>query len=153
MGSTSGLRHGSLVITLELRPAGRQIECQGEPMGNSLTFVINRTHVFGLYMSCFVQKNMTMHIIFLCRTATSKVVESTQPLYEPADGGTTVLPVYSLFDICVELVIYVEATDYRSNFAKTIIFENCSCFSKIPFSISVESPWIFQCLISIPAGH
>ena len=32
-------------------------------------------------------------------------------------------------------------------------FQNCSCFSKIPFSISVENPMIFQCLISIPAGH
>jgi len=44
-------------------------------------------------------------------------------------------------------------SDYWSNFAKTVLFENCSCFSKIPFSISVESLRIFQCLISIPAGH
>jgi len=48
---------------------------------------------------------------------------------------------------------HLKASDYRSYFAKTILFENCSCFSKIPFSISVESPRIFQCLISIPAGH
>jgi len=55
---------------------------------------------------------------------------------------------------CVsEILLFIEATDYRSNFAKTILFENCSCFSKIPFSISVESPKILQCRISIPAGH
>ena len=52
-----------------------------------------------------------------------------------------------------KILLFIEATDYRSKFAKTILFENCSCFSKIPFSISVESAWIFQCLISIPAGH
>jgi hypothetical protein len=52
-----------------------------------------------------------------------------------------------------EISLFIEATDYRSNLAKTILFENCSCFSKIPFSISVESPRIFQGLISIPAGH
>jgi len=52
-----------------------------------------------------------------------------------------------------KILLFIEATDHRSKFAKTIFFENCSCFSKIPFSISVESPRIFQCLISIPAGH
>jgi hypothetical protein len=52
-----------------------------------------------------------------------------------------------------EISLSIEATDYRSNLAKTILFESCSCFSKIPFSISVESPRIFQGLISIPAGH
>jgi len=56
-----------------------------------------------------------------------------------------------------EFWLYIEATDYRSNFAKTILFKNRSCCSKImiPFSISdrMESPRIFQCLISIPAGH
>ena len=52
-----------------------------------------------------------------------------------------------------EVSLFIERTDYRSNLAKTILFENCSCFSKIPFSISVESPRIFQGLISIPAGH
>jgi len=57
-----------------------------------------------------------------------------------------------LYGTC-EISLFVEATDYRSNLAKTILFENCSCFSKIPFSISVESPRIFQGLISIPAGH
>ena len=41
----------------------------------------------------------------------------------------------------------------QSNFEKRIPFENCSSFSKITFSISVESPRIFQCLFSIPAGH
>jgi len=58
-----------------------------------------------------------------------------------------------LLKLISEILLNIEATDYRSNFAKTILFENCSCFSRIPFSISVESPRIFQCLISIPAGH
>jgi len=64
--------------------------------------------------------------------------------------GTSVL-----FWFNVEVSSFTERFDYRSNLAKTILFENCSCFSKIPFtgSISVESPRIFQGLISIHAGH
>ena len=58
-----------------------------------------------------------------------------------------------LLYVIVEVSLFIERTDHRSNLAKTILFENCSCFSKIPFSISVESPRIFQGLISIPAGH
>jgi len=54
---------------------------------------------------------------------------------------------------CDEILLFIEGPDYWSNFAKTILFENCSCFSKIPFSISVKSPRIFQCFISISAGH
>ena len=57
-----------------------------------------------------------------------------------------------LLYLIVEVSLFIERTDYRSNLAKTILFENCSCFSKIPFSISVESPRILQGLISIPAG-
>jgi len=64
-----------------------------------------------------------------------------------------VVPVCCMLDTDVEILLNIEATDYRSNFAKTILFENCSCFSKIPFSISVDPPRIFQCLISIPAGR
>ena len=58
-----------------------------------------------------------------------------------------------LLYVIVEVSLFIERTDYRSNLAKTILFENCSCFSKIPFSISVDSPRRFQGLISIPAGH
>ena len=58
-----------------------------------------------------------------------------------------------LLHTLVEVSLFIERTDYRSNLAKSILFENCSCFSKIPFSISVDSPRIFQGLISIPAGH
>jgi len=58
-----------------------------------------------------------------------------------------------LMDFLFAISLFIERTDYRSNLAKTILFENCSWFSKIPFSISVESPRIFQGLISIPAGH
>ena len=50
----------------------------------------------------------------------------------------------------VEVSSFTKRTDYRSNLSKTILFENYSCFSKIPFSISMESPRIFQGLISIP---
>jgi len=76
-----------------------------------------------------------------------------QPLYRWSVGGTAMVPVCCVVSMCDGNLINIEATDYRSNFAKTILFENCSCFSKISFSISVESPSIFQCLISIPAGH
>ena len=58
-----------------------------------------------------------------------------------------------LLEFDIEISLFIERTDYLSNLAKTILFENCSCFSKIPFSISVESPRIFQCIITIPAGH
>jgi len=72
-------------------------------------------------------------------------------------GGQLVVPLWYqcvvLLDFETEISLFIERTDYRSNLAKTILFENCYCFSKIPFSISVESPRIFQCLISIPAGH
>jgi len=71
--------------------------------------------------------------------------------------GHPVLPLWwqcmVLLDFEGEISLSIERTDYRSNLAKTILFEKCSCFSKIHFSISVESPRIFQCLISIPAGH
>jgi len=72
-------------------------------------------------------------------------------------GGQLEVPLWYqcvvLLDLQIEFSLFIERTDYRSNLAKTILFENCSCFSKIPFSISVESPRIFQCLISIPASH
>jgi len=77
-----------------------------------------------------------------------------QPFNHPRIESTTfVSPVCFLITGNPEIFLSIEATDYPSNFAKTILFENCSCFSKIPFSFSVESPRIFQCLISIPAGH
>jgi len=76
-----------------------------------------------------------------------------QSLYHRTVGGITVVPLYCMLDTCSEILLFIESTDYRSSFAKTILFENCSCFSKIPFSMSVECPRIFQCLISIPAGH
>ena len=63
------------------------------------------------------------------------------------------VPVFCMLDSSSEILFSIEATDYQSNFAKKIVFENCSGFSKIPFSISVESSKIFQGLISIPAGH
>ena len=109
-------------------------------------------------MSCFVQKVMNKHTTFCRRNTISPVIESTtfvSPNRRWHHSATGVLAAWQLFRI---FVIYnttdsIEATDYRSNFAKTILFENCCCFSKIPFSISVESLRIFQCLISIPAGH
>ena len=86
------------------------------------------------------------------RHTISAGIESATFDYSPT-GDTTALLVCCLFFYYSEIMLYIETTDYRSNFAKTILFENCSCFWKKPFSISVESPRIFQCLISIPAGH
>ena len=49
----------------------------------------------------------------------------------------------------VEVSLFIERTDYRSNVAKTILFENCSCFSKIPFSIS-NLPGYFRVSFRFP---
>ena len=73
-------------------------------------------------------------------------VSNPQPLYHPTTGGTTALPVCCLLDCNSEIFLYIEATDSRSNFAKTILFENCSCFSKIPF---IVSPWNFPGYFSV----
>ena len=56
-----------------------------------------------------------------------------QPLYHPTDGGTTLLSVYWLLDNCSEFLLFKEATDYRSNFARTILFENCYLFFENTF--------------------
>ena len=141
-----------MVITIDSNPAGRRIESQGEPMTLASCVELTCTHFWVTQMSCFVQKNVNMHQPF-CRRDTYHRLSNPQPLYHPTDGSTTPLPVCWMLDSCSKFLLSIEATDYRSNFAKTILFENCSCFSKIPFSISVESPRIFQCLISIPAGH
>jgi len=56
------------------------------------------------------------------------------------------------FKLSRKFVIY--RGDWLSiKFSENDSFRNFSCFSKMPFSISVDSPRIFQCLISIPAGH
>jgi len=84
-------------------------------------------------------------------TVALRIEPTTFVWHDP--GITTMVTLYC--DVTLRrgnFVIYRE-TDYRSNLAKTILFENCSSFSKIPFSISEESPRIFQGLISIPAGH
>ena len=105
-----------------------------------------------MQISCFDQK--IMKILQISMAVTQHYWASNpQPLYHPTAGDITPLPVCCLLNCCPENLLSIEATDYRSNFAKTILFWNCSCFSKIPFSISVETPRMFQSLISIPAGH
>jgi len=37
-------------------------------------------------------------------------------------GGTAALPLCCLSDSFSEILLFIEATDYRSNFAKTILF-------------------------------
>ena len=56
-----------------------------------------------------------------------------QPLYCWSVGGTTMVPVCCGVSMCNGNLINIEATDYRSNFAKTILFENCSCFFENTF--------------------
>ena len=53
-----------------------------------------------------------------------------QPLYHPAAWIIAELPVCCVFLCNTEIWLYIEMTDYRSNFAKTILFENCSCLKK-----------------------
>jgi len=102
-------------------------------------------------MSCFVQENDIDNMVYLAASRHHQD-SNPQPSYQHALQGTTLLTVFCLFEIVGKFVLSTKATDYRWNFAKTILFENCSCFSQIPFTILVESPKIFQCLISIPAG-
>jgi len=109
-----------------------------------------------MQMSCFVQKNTSMianisrHVHSMTGGRTHNLRIMMQVLVPLTYKR---IPLWLPSRICGELVWFVETTDYRSNFAKTILFKNCFCFSKIPFNIYVESPSIFQCLISIPAGH
>ena len=100
-----------------------------------------------IQVSCFAQKNN-------CVQENSQYTRNhtTGHRYRPPDCRTD--------DQCesnswkhANLGLFMETTDYWPNFAKTSLFENYSTFSKITFSISLESPRIFKCLISIPAGH
>jgi len=104
-------------------------------------------------MSCFDQKIKKNLKNLNNRSTTLLNISNPQSLHPSTTCDFTALPVCCLLDCYSEILFYIEATDYRSNFAKTILFESWSCFSKIPFSISVESPRIFQCLISMTAGH
>jgi len=49
-----------------------------------------------------------------------------QLLFHLATVNATTLPVCYLDDNPFEILLFIEATDYRSNFAKTILFENNS---------------------------
>ena len=118
-----------------------------------LMCISQHAHVFGWCKSHVLSKKISICMQLSVSVTHNHQESNPQLLYYPTDGGTTRSRVYWLLDSCSEFWLSIEATDYWSNFAKTILFENCSCFSKIPFSISVESPRIFQCLISIPAGH
>jgi len=79
----------------------------------------------------------------MCNTSITSRGTESKTFMSSTGSGTTVVPVCCMFDTPSEILVNLEATDYRSNFAKTILFEENSCFSKIPFSISVESPRIF----------
>ena len=115
-------------------------------MPYSIRYLSPRSWIWGI---CHYESQCESSWIILQRYGES----NPQTLYCWSVGGTTMVPVCCVVSACDWNLINIEATDYRSNFSTTILFENCSCFSKIPFSISVESPRIFQCLISIPAGH
>ena len=133
---------------------GPQINSPEEPK-NSPTGLFTLTS-WGHVNFTFWQKvkNIVTNMLTTWGSTTYRHRDSNpQPLYDWTADGTTVVPVCFILDTHVEILLNIEETDYRSNFAKSILFENWSCFSKIPFIISVESPRIFQCLISIPAGH
>ena len=141
------IQHSSVVITMDSKSEGRQIETRGEPMtlfscGEPIALVF-----LGDANVMFCPKN---HEPNFCYNITISL---------EVESPTFVSPEAPLQYWCVGVLqlswffVKIEATDNRSNFAETILFENGSCFSKIPYSISVESPRIFQCLISISAGH
>ena len=153
----SKAHNSSVVFMTAFYPAGRRIDFQWKHADTQSKSFVNTMFFEVMQMSCFVQKTRpgATHASFSHRTRTSQIV-NPQPSHYTAVVGTALLQTYFISDLfgnCSELVLLIQTTDYRSNFPKTILFENCSCFSKIPFSISVEFPRIFQCLISIPAGH
>ena len=79
--------------------------------------------------------------MIICLIVSQRESESnSHPLYNRKDGSPTVVPVCCILYTSSEIPLNIEATAYRSDFAKTILFEIFFCFSKIPFSISVESP-------------
>jgi len=139
----------------DFRSADRKIvsEYQGRLVHMTLTcvpyymcfWVIQMSCFWVMQMSYFVQKRTILYLNMTPRTMTFRVLE-------PATFGWPWLrrrwyhsptSVFH-FDNDDEFSLYIEATDYWSNFAKTIFFENGSCFPKIPFSISVRSPRMFQ---------
>jgi len=77
-----------------------------------------------------------------------------QPLYHWSVGGTTMVPVCCVVAACDWNLINIEATDYRSNFAKTILFEIVPVFRKylsvsrwnLPgyFSVSFRFPQVTE---------
>jgi len=125
---------------------------------------------WSIQISCFVQKK-----ILYKRIQESSIWESNSWGIIPPDIDTAPLTIelttcILLWTNCyhsatnafqcnanswkhAKLGLFIETTDYRSTFAKMILSENRFCISKITFSISVEFPRIFQCLISIPADH
>jgi len=128
------IQHNSVVITMDSNPK----VVRSRPEGNlwHYSLVENPLHMYFLGDAnvMFCPKN---HEPNFCYNITiSLEVEST----------TFVSPEAPLQYWCVGVLqlswffVKIEATDNRSNFAETILFENCSCFSKIPYSISVESP-------------
>jgi len=76
-----------------------------------------------------------------------------KPLYQQTVLGTTMVPVCCVvINFAWSFVIYREDS-LSIKFGENDSFQKLFLFSKIPFSVSVESPRIFQGLISIPAGH
>jgi len=102
-----------------------------------------------MHMSYFDQK-IKNNLKNFCDRKKHHWASNLHHLYHRTAGDNIVLPVCCLLDYFSEILLYIKATDYRSNFAKTILFENCSCFSKIPFSISVESPKHFSVSFRFP---
>jgi hypothetical protein len=109
------------------------------------------THFLGNANIMFGPKNKK-HLENIMIAIQHQWESNPRPLDHSPAGDTSAIPVCCLL-FASEILLFIETTDYRSNFAKTILFEIFSCFWKKRFSISVESPRIFQCLISMPAGH
>jgi len=137
-----------LVVVMSVRDSeGAQIGSRRESVLLGHMCVCTLTFFQITQILCFDQKIQNNLINFYIRIS-SPGVENTSFILTCGcqhHYATIMLSPWQSFKILLN-------TD-RSNFAKTILFENCSCFSKIPFNISAESPWIFQYLISIPAGH
>jgi len=103
-----------------------------------------------------------MQILFFDQNVKSNLIKIYHCMLSPGIESTTQITVRSVTPLRYQFVVWLtnfrNFVIYRGDWLSIKFCENdssrkFSCFSKIPFSISAESPRIFQCLVLIPAGH
>jgi len=119
----------TVVFTLDSDPVHPQIDSREDLTAFCPKHISVYSFFWVMQISCFDQKIKNYLKSTRDRTRTLVRVESTT-FVSSAAGDTTALTVCGVFLCCSEIWLFIETTDYRSNFAKTILSENCSCFWK-----------------------